>query len=247
MSDLKDRIQRFKEGVAEVKISQEANKKNKAKLESTLDLLLNEIQCTEKELARYSEALDILRQVSDQSVRDSYQFIQDAINKSLARMFPQERRIKLKEYQLGIYPQLEIELYVEGGKKRSLKSNSGHGIAQIISFLTLLSIIVITKARRLVVLDEAMSGLSGSNRQIISDIMWNFTQIGFQFIINEHGFVPKGAKVYYLKNTNGVSNIQAEFTEKDGVYLSVLGESEDSIDAEYEAMIKRNNREKVIG
>lgn len=240
IGDLEGRIKTLRTEITDIVISQEASKKNKDKLEKTLDKLCDESIMTEKDIARYKEAVDILRQVSDRSVRKSYEFIMTAVNKSLERMFPnQERRIKLKEFNIGVYPQLEIELYTEGGRKRSLKSNSGRGIGYIISFLVLLSIIVITKARRLVVLDEALGGLSAANRKIMGDIMWNFSQIGFQFIMNEHGFIPKGAKVYYLENIKGTANVSAEFIEHDGVYLSIVGDVEDS-DKEYQAMIKRN-------
>ena len=42
------------------------------------------------------------------------------------------RKIALHEYMRGNYPQLEVILTVSNGKKRSLKTDSGHGLAQII-------------------------------------------------------------------------------------------------------------------
>jgi hypothetical protein len=68
-------------------------------------------------------------------------------------------------------------------------------------------------------MDEIISGVSVHNRYVISDILWTFTEIGFQFIVNEHGFVPKGAKVYTLEMTADVSHIKNTYICRDGVYL----------------------------
>ena len=101
-----------------------------------------------------------------------------------------------------------------------MKFNSGHGLTQVISLLCILTIIVITKSRRLLVLDEVLSGLSDSAREIIADILWTFTDIGFQFIICEHGFIPKGAKVYEMKNVNDLGSVANTYIEEQGVYLT---------------------------
>jgi hypothetical protein len=149
----------------------------------------------------------------------------------LERIFSEsERRIYLKEYTRGgMYPQLEIELHVENGKIRSLKDDSGHGIMQVISLLCILSLIVITGNRRILVIDETLSGLSAKSRSIIDDILWTFTEIGFQFIISEHGYIPRNAKVYKLKSVGGISSVVDEYIESDGVYLDGLSEEENSL------------------
>ena len=121
-------------------------------------------------------------------------------------------KIRLKEYtRAGQYPQLELELIVENGKVRSLKNDSGHGLMQIISLLCVLSVIVLTGSRRVFVIDEVLSGLSENSRKIVAEILWTFTEIGFQFIVSEHGFIPKGSKVYHLKMTG-------EYPSRQGVY-----------------------------
>ena len=131
------------------------------------------------------------------------------------------RHITLREYtRNNQYPQLEIELTVAGGKKRSLKADSGHGLAQIVSLLSILCLIVITESRRILVMDEIISGLSVYNREIVSEILWSFTEIGFQFIVNEHGFVPRGSKVFHLEMIGDVSHIKESYIEQEGVYLN---------------------------
>lgn len=217
--ELMQRIESFNNDTKNLEISQEANKKNRELLERKMEVLKEELRLADEEYIVYSDAIEVLRQVSDQSVAESYEFITKAVNTALGRIFTQERRIELRESSRGKNPQLEIVLKVEGGKERSMKLNTGRGLTQIVSFLSILSIIVITKSRRIVVMDEILSGLSARSRQVIADIMWNFTEIGFQFIINEHGFVPKGSKVYLLENEAGVGRIADEYIESKGMYL----------------------------
>lgn len=46
-----------------------------------------------------------------------------------------------------------------------------------------------------------------------------FTDIGFQFVINEHGLIPKGSRVVKLAVSNGVSSVSETYIEESGVYL----------------------------
>ena len=216
--------QRAKEMISRVEqleIEQASLKQTKERLEKQVEKLLEQNKLNAEELDIVVNAITILREVSDEAVRQSYEFIQDSLNAALERIFQNTvRKIRLKESTFrGQYPQLEIELTVENGKVRSLKSDSGHGLMQIISLLCVLSLIVITNSRRLLVIDEVLSGLSAKARMIIADILWTFTTIGFQFVISEHGLVPKGANVYHLEMKDGVSGIKANYIEKNGVYL----------------------------
>lgn len=225
-----ERMAAFDAEVTAMQVEQEAHKQNQKALAKRIDEVTQNIKMTEEECTIYKDAIEVLRQVSDQSVHESYAFISKSVNAALNRIFPQERRIELREYTKGNHPQLEIILQVEGGKERSLKLNTGRGLTQIVSFLSILSIIVITKSRKILVIDEILSGLSARSRRIIADIMWNFTTIGFQFIINEHGFIPKGAKVYHLANETGVGYIKNEYIEKHGMYLGTQAITYDALD-----------------
>ena len=69
-------------------------------------------------------------------------------------------------------------------------------------------------------MDEILSGLSIHNRMIVTDILWAFTDIGFQFIVNEHGYIPKGSKVYHLEMVGDVSRVKESYIEEKGVYLN---------------------------
>lgn len=190
----------------------------------------------EAEMEKYSEELDvttkaneILRQVSDETVRSTYKFMVDSINSVLARIFTDtERRIDIVETMRGNYPQLEIELYVNGGIKRSLKDDSGHGIMQIISLLSNLCLIVVNGGRRIFVLDETLSGLSAKSRKMVDIILWTFTEIGFQFIVCEHGYIPKGAHVYNFKVSGDTAKIVKDYIADSGLYLNLEETNEES-------------------
>jgi len=212
----------FIKHVDDLEVRQLANLKTKQKLESAIKKYTEKNKITAEELDIVNNAVAILNSISDKTIQKSYDFITENLNSTLRKIFSNTtREIRIKEYTRGKHPQLEIELKVEGGITRSLKTASGHGIMQIISLLCILCILVITKSRRTLWLDEILSGLSGQSRVIVSEILWSFTQAGFQFVISEHGFIPKGAKVYKLKMENGISKIEDSYIEQKGVYLNI--------------------------
>ena len=221
MADL-SRVEKFICAVNDLEVQQMANIKTKEKLLADAEELVKKAELKQADLDIVTNAISILRIVSDNSVKESYEYITESVNAALSRIFTEStRRIRLQESTLkGQYPQLEVILEVGDGIERSLKFNSGHGLTQVISLLCILTIIVITKSRRLLVLDEVLSGLSDSAREIIADILWTFTDIGFQFIICEHGFIPKGAKVYEMKNVNDLGSVANTYIEEQGVYLT---------------------------
>lgn len=218
----------FVNTVESLEIENAAAIRSREKLEKTLEELMEQNRLDKESLDIATHAIEILRNVSDEAVGKAYRFLEESLNKSLKKMFKNTtRQIEIREYTRGgQYPQLEIALIVGNNTTRSLKSDSGHGIAQIVSLLCVLSLIVITGSRRILVMDEILSGVSVDNRKVVSDILWTFTQIGFQFIVNEHGFVPKGASVYHLEMVGDVSGVKKHYVEEKGVYLQGSYESE---------------------
>ena len=222
MTILRDNVNKFLSGVQDIEITQAANLRARSQLENNIQEIMKDYNNSKEALDIATHAIEILRQVSDEAVNQAYKFLEENLNEALAKMFENTtRHITLKEYtRNNQYPQLEIELTVGGGVKRSLKADSGHGLAQIVSLLSILCLIVITNSRRILVMDEIISGVSAHNRAIVSDILWAFTEIGFQFIVNEHGFIPAGSKVYHLEMVGNVSNVKNTYIEDSGVYLN---------------------------
>lgn len=225
---LKRQVNEFVTVVNQIELENAAAEKSRANLEKSINDLMEANKNNKEALDIATHAIEILRQVSDEAVGQAYKFLEQSLNSALAKMFTKTtRRIELKEsIRSNQYPQLEIILHVGNGKTRSLKSDSGHGLAQIASLLSILSLIVITGSRRILVMDEVISGLSVHNRKIVSDILWTFTEIGFQFIVNDHGFVPEGSHVYYLEMNGDVSGVKKDYIATKGVYLQSDGNSE---------------------
>lgn len=201
-------------------LNQQVLIKNKQILEESIERYLKEVDKNTKDLNILNNAIVILKEISDNSVKESYEFMESSINAALARIFPDKvRRIKFIPGNRGKYPTLEISLSVENGVTRSLVTGSGHGIGQVISQICILSVLVITGARRFAVFDEVMSGMSIETRRVFDSVLWAFAEIGFQYLIVEHGYIPKGAHVYELESKDGVGYIKKDYIEKYGVYL----------------------------
>lgn len=221
MNDTILRARTFIDNIEKLELENAAIKKSKEHLEASIKEIVEKNKNNREALDIATHAIEILREVSDEAVGKAYRFLEQSLNSALAKMFAETtRKIELKEFtRNGQYPQLKIVLHVGNGKTRSLRNDSGHGLAQIVSLLSILSLIVITGSRRILIVDEVISGVDAKNREIISDILWTFTEIGFQFIVNEHGFIPKGAKVYHMEMVGDVSNVKESYIAGRGLYL----------------------------
>lgn len=225
---LKNQVNEFIKSTDAIEIENAAAIRSKQALEDSIkDLMANNAKDKEA-LDIATHAIEILREVSDEAVSQAYGFLEQSLNSALERMFENTtRKIQIKEsIRSNQYPQLELILHVGNGKTRSLKNDSGHGLAQIVSLLSILSLIVITGSRRILVMDEVISGLSVHNRKIVTDILWTFTEIGFQFIVNDHGYIPEGSHVYHLEMNGDVSSVKQHYIASNGVYLQGDGKTE---------------------
>ena len=225
---LRNQVQQLITVVNQIEIENAAAIKSKENLEKTIEQIIENNKDNKEALDIATHAIEILRQVSDEAVSQAYNFLEQSLNVALARMFQNTtRKIEIHEFtRSGQYPQLELILHVGNGKTRSLKTDSGHGLAQIVSLLSILSLIVITGSRRILVMDEVISGLSVHNRKIVTYILWSFTEIGFQFLVNDHGYIPEGSKVYHLEMVGDVSGVKQTYISKNGVYLQGDGSKE---------------------
>ena len=225
-SSIVERANTFINVVNQIELENAAAIRSRKHLEDSINQIMEDNKGNKEALDIATHAIEILRKISDESVGKAYKFLQESLNTALAKMFANTtRKIEIKEYlRQNQYPQLELVLHVGNNKVRSLKTDSGHGLAQIVSLLSILSLIVITGGRRILVMDEVISGLSVRNRQIVSDILWSFTEIGFQFIVNDHGFIPEGSHVYHLEMVGDVSGVKQHYIAKTGTYLQGGGD-----------------------
>ena len=217
-----DRIDSFLSSANTLLVRKKADDLQKKRLEKDLREHKKQLKELSEQLNVVTNAVNILREISDDSVRQFYTVITNSVNNTLERIFKSTtRKIKLQESTQGAYPQLEIQIYTANGIQRSLKDDCGHGIMQLISLLCNLSLIVVNGSRRLYVIDETLSGLASDAKEVLDDILWSFTEIGFQFIISEHGYVPRGAKVYKLAIAGTTSSIVDTYINQKGEYARI--------------------------
>jgi len=151
---LKQQAQQFIDVANRIELENAAAIKSRQTLENSINELIESNKDNKEALDIATHAIEILRQVSDEAVSQAYGFLEQSLNASLERMFEHTtRKIEIKEsIRNNQYPQLELILHVGNGKTRSLKTDSGHGLAQIVSLLSILSLIVITGSRRILVM-----------------------------------------------------------------------------------------------
>ena len=205
---------------------QETNAKQIEKISNQVETINKDIKDMESELETSQNAIEILRTVSDKTVKGSYEFLEHTINDALGRIFVDEKRqIKIVESSIqGQYPQIDLDIETSNGVHSI--SRDGHGIAQVISLLSSLCLIVLTGSRRFMALDEVLSGLSNEALVVIDNILHDFADIGFQFIINDHNFIVRSSKVYEIEMIGNKSSIKQSWLEEKGIYgaLSVNNE-----------------------
>lgn len=248
MSSMVESLDAAIRGIDNLVVEQQSRIKQKESYERSIAEYNKKLMKISEEINVLGGALELLQGISDDSIKSSYEFMEESINSALKQIFPDKvRTIKINESPRGTYPQLRMELLVENKEKRSLKLCTGHGVLQVISLLSNMCLITITGKRRFILLDEVVSGMSANTLSVIEEILYAFSEIGFQYLIIEHGYIPKGSMVYVLVNENGVGRIKRKFIEKNGVYLDGKKSKEDwedlvdkIVDGEYGEEIESN-------
>lgn len=165
------------------------------------------------------EAQQLLATVSDDNTTAVLDYITSIINKALSEMFPYDvRRVYLeKSLHGGQHAHIKVKVVNSEGKERDLSLQSGTGLRQVISFLFVISLIEIRKGRRLLMMDELLSGLHPEAKRIVTDIMQIFADEGFQFIMVEYG-VDSVGRIYLVEKPDKVGYV----TPLDGKYQNEI-------------------------
>lgn len=184
-------------------------------IKANIDVLTTKLNDMNIQYVNMVEAQQLLTTVSDANTTAVLDYITGIINKTLGELFPHDsRRIYLEKtmYQ-GQHAHINIKLTGTNGKTRDLTLQSGTGLRQVISFLFVLSLIEIRKGRRLLIMDELLSGLHPVAKNIITDVIKIFAEEGFEFAMVEYGVDTLG-KVYLVEKPNTIATV----TPMDGVY-----------------------------
>lgn len=193
----------------------EQNYKQAQDIKANIDVLTTKLNDMNIQYVNMIEAQQLITTVSDSNTTAVLDYITGIINKTLGELFPHDsRRIYLEKsmYQ-GQHAHINIKLTGTNGKTRDLTLQSGTGLRQVISFLFVLSLIEIRKGRRLLIMDELLSGLHPVAKDVITDVIKIFAEEGFQFAMVEYGVDTLG-KVYLVEKPNTVATV----TPMDGVY-----------------------------
>lgn len=185
------------------------------KVKAQIDELSERITSMNNQYLNMLEAQQLLATVSDENTTAVLDYITSIINKTLGELFPHDnRRIYLEKSMFGgQHPHINIKLTGTDGHTRDLQLQTGTGLRQVISFLFILSFIEVRKERRLLIMDEILSGLHPEAKRIVTDIIQIFAEEGFQFAMVEYGVNDLG-KIYLVEKPNKVATV----TPLDGKY-----------------------------
>ena len=162
------------------------------------------------------EAQQLLGAVSEQNTNYVLDYVTGVINKTLAEMFPHDiRRVFLEKHMhAGKYPHIRVKLLTSTGEVRDLVMQSGTGQRQVISFLFVVCLIELRKCRRILLMDEILSGVHITAKKVIMDIMQIFAEEGFQFVFIEHAGMENFGRRYIIEKPDTT----ASATLYDGEY-----------------------------
>lgn len=177
-------------------------------LQNKIDEFIERLDNLNQQYAVFLEAQQLLAVVSDNNTTAVLDYITGIINKALAELFPYDtRRVYLeKKMYNGQHAHIIVKLVNSEGKERDLSLQSGTGLRQVISFLFVISLIEIRKGRRILLMDELLSGLHSHAKNIILDIIKIFAEEGFQFVIVEYE-VNNFGKMYIAEKPERTSTL----------------------------------------
>lgn len=185
------------------------------KLKAQIDSYIENLSKLNSQYATFLEAQQLLAVVSDNNTTAVLDYITGIINKALAELFPYDtRRVFLEKKMFnGQHAHIVVKLVNSEGRKRDLVLQSGTGLRQVVSFLFVISLIEIRKGRRILLMDELLSGLHSHAKAIILDIISIFAEEGFQFVMVEYE-VNNFGKIYIAEKPERTSTL----TPLEGAY-----------------------------
>lgn len=180
--------------------------KNRKK--ARLQVVGNQIIEINESIRVLQDVQKVLSTISDDNLTTTLDHVTDVINKALSQIFQNDiRRVSLrKELYGGKNSHIVLELVNGQGQTRDIVLQSGTGLRQTVSFLYTLAMIEISGGRKLVVMDEILSGVHPKAKAILIDLMKIFEEEGFQFIVVEYGVLNLGTR-YEVENNGTFSKL----------------------------------------
>ena len=202
----------FSQSIARLEVCYNKHKS----LQEELDALSEKVKDMNQRYAVMIEAQQLLGAVSEQNTNYVLDYVTGVINKTLAEMFPYDipRVFLEKSMHAGKYPHIKVKLLNSNGEVRDLVMQCGTGQRQVISFLFVVCLIELRKCRRILLMDEILSGLHVTAKKVVMDIMKIFAEEGFQFIFIEHAGMSNFGRRYIIEKPD----LSATATPLEGEY-----------------------------
>lgn len=177
-----DRIENENTALRELKVKLKT-------LEEQEQTYVHDIEAHEHEVILLEKTSALLKQLVDERTASAYETIEETMNWCLARVpLKQRYRIRIDEHSTKAGRGIVLTLIDQDtNKERTLKTQTGTAIAQIVSFLLLVVIVSISGKSKVMVLDEHFSGLDDKESiRHFSEILYALSENdGFQFFIVE--------------------------------------------------------------
>lgn len=160
-----------------------------AKLQQQRSDLLIQLESAKQEWQDLVDSQKVLSSISEENTQRTLEYITKVINKSLAEIFQgQGRQVELsRTLYRDRYAHITVVLRTANGGTRDLDLQTGQGVKEVISFLFTVCLIAVRGGRRLLIMDELLSGLHAEAKQAVSHMIGVFCEEGFQFVMVEYG------------------------------------------------------------
>lgn len=166
----------------------------------------------QRDLAAAIEEAQIFLQTVAKETQEKIRFrLEDIVNLALTSVFGAKYRFEIKfEMKRG---QTEAALVLFDGENEMdpMEANGG-GLSDLLSFTLRVALLIISKNRRILILDEPMKFVSADLQETCYDIMKRLShELDIQIIAvtHEESFIEKADKVYRIQQKEGVSWAQS--------------------------------------
>lgn len=167
-----------------LKRNRELEKSLNSKITKLTDInnnILKDISNTEKAL-RFLKNLKMDKRNKDSNV------VTKALNSIIEQLFPNEKlKFNISSKIKGNYTYSKLEYYKNNSTKPKLiRYRSGNGLRQAVSFTGIYTLLALSDNTPTIILDECFRSISPVESEVISEVLNNLSELGFQLILIEH-------------------------------------------------------------
>jgi len=159
-------------------------------------------------LALAIEEAQTYLQVVAKETQEKIRFrLEDIVNMALTSVFGTKYRFEIKFEMKRGQTEASLVLYDGENELDPMEANGG-GLADLLSFSLRVALLIISRNRRVLILDEPMKFVSADLQEMCYDLMKKLShELGIQIIAvtHEESFIEKADKVYRIQQKEGVS------------------------------------------